>query len=121
MASITRTVAALLVMAPVAFGNLALAQERESDGSGPLIIQLEPTAESRGGGVKVIRGSAVHPDPIALNRSSKVGPPSGIELVGGDTLWLVDRKASVVTGCYLAATIVTGNLRDIRCENVELR
>lgn len=119
MASITRMVAALLVVSPVALAIPAVAQDQD-ERSGPAIIHLDPTAENRGGDVKVIRGSAVHPEPIARTLSSKAIPHGGVETVGGDTLWLVDHKAGRVTGCFLAATIVAGDLRDIRCETGRL-
>jgi hypothetical protein len=114
-------VAALLVAGPITFAYPAMAQDQDAETSGPAIIQLDPATEARDGDVKVIRGSAVHPEPVARNTSSKAVPNGGLELVGGDTLWLVDRKASVLTGCFLAATIVAGDLRDIRCESAELR
>ena len=119
MASITRIVAALLVVSPVALAIPAVAQDQEEH-SGPVIVHLDPTAENRGGDVGVIRGSAVHPEPSTRTLSSKAIPHGGVEAVGGDTLWLVDRKARQVTACLLAATIVAGDLRDIRCETGRL-
>ena len=121
MASITRMVAALLVVALAAFANSAMAQDQRPEDSGPKIIQLGPVTEATGGEVAVFRGSAVDLDPFVRSPSSKVVPKSGLEVVGGDTLWLVDRKAGVLTGCFLAATIVAGDLRDIRCESVGRR
>ena len=119
MIALTRTVAALLVAAPVAMALPAIAQEAE-ERSGPVIIEFDPAAVERGGDVKVIRGSAVHPEPVARVGASKVVPHGGIEAIGGNRLWLVDRKAGEVTGCILAATIRAGNLRDIRCTTERL-
>ena len=120
MRSLTNTVAALLMAAPIAVALPAFAQESE-ERSGPVILDLNGGEVERGGDVKVIRGSA---EPLVYanrNLSSKVIPRGDIDLVGGDTLWLVDRKAGILTGCFLAATIVAGDLRDIRCENARLR
>lgn len=119
MASKTRMVAALLVVTSAALAQPATAQDQE-ERSGPAIIHLDPTFENRGGDVKVIRGSAVHPDRAARTLSSKAVPQGGLAAIGGDTLWLVDRKAGQVTGCFLAATIVAGDLRDIHCETGRL-
>ena len=114
MRSLTRTVAALLVAAPVSIALPAVAQEAEET-SGPVIIELDPAAAGRGGDVKVIRGSAVHPEPVARAVASKAVSGGGVEAVGGDRLWLVDRKAGEVTGCILSATIRAGSIGEIRC------
>ena len=118
MRSLTRTVAALLVAAPIAIALPALAQETEAP-SGPVIIELDPGAAERGGDVKVIRGSAVHPEPVARAVGSKA-VSGGVEAVSGDRLWLVDRKAGEVTGCILAATIRAGSIGEIRCTTERL-
>lgn len=123
MMTLTRTVAALLVAGPVALALPATAQEEAGDGSGPRFIQLDPTApsaEERGGDVKVIRGSAVRLEPVERNVTSKAIPQGGVEVVGGDQLWLVDRKAGVVTGCFLAATIRAGAVGDVLCTTERL-
>ena len=119
MRSLTRTVAALLVAAPIAIALPAMAQETGAP-SGPVIIELDPGATERGGDVKVIRGSAVHPEPVARAVGSKAVTGGGVEAVGGDRLWLVDRKASEVTGCILAGTIRAGSIGEIRCTTERL-
>lgn len=119
MIALTRTVAALLVATPAAMAIPAMAQEAE-ERSGPVIIDLDPAAAERGGDVKVIRGSAVHPEPAARPIASKAVPDGGLEVIGGNRLWLVDRKAGEVTGCILAATIRAGAMREIRCTTERL-
>ena len=52
--------------------------------------------------------------------ASKAVPGDGIEAVGGDRLWLVDRKAGQVTGCILATTIRAGAMREVRCTTERL-
>lgn len=120
MASITRTVMVLLAAGPLAVAVPAAAQDREDEPSGPVIVQIDPATADRGGEVKVIRGSAMHPEPVARTFSSKAVPNGGAVTVGADTLWIVDRKAGVATGCVLAATIVAGDMFDIRCETQRL-
>ncbi len=119
MNAYTRTVAALLVAAPVAIALPAKTQETENP-SGPVILELDPTAAERGSDVKVIRGSAEHAEPAARAIASKAVPHGGVEAVGGDRLWLVDRKAGVVTGCILATTIRAGAVREVRCTTERL-
>lgn len=119
MITLTRTVAALLVAGPVALALPAAGQEA-GDSSGPSIIQLDPGAAERGGDVKVIRGSAVHPEPVARAVGSKAMSGGGVEAVSGDRLWLVDRKAGEVTGCILAGTIRAGSIGEIRCTTERL-
>ena len=105
MRSLTRTVAALLVAAPVAIAIPALAQDSEEP-SGPVIIELDPGAVERGGDVKVIRGTGTPAQSVDRPFASKAVPGDGIEAVGGDRLWLVDRKAGQVTGCILALSLI---------------
>ena len=119
MRSLTKTVAALLVAAPVSIALPALAQEAEEP-SGPVIIELDPGTAERGGDVKVIRGSAVHPQAAAPAFASKAVSGGGVEAVSGNRLWLVDRKAGEVTGCVLAATIRAGTIGEIRCTTERL-
>ncbi len=119
MIALTRTVAALLVAAPAALAVPAAAQEFEEE-TGPVILELEPTVEPRGGDIKVIRGSAVHPEPLPQVMASKALPPGGVEAIGGQRLWLVDRKAGHVTGCMLATTIRGGDMRQVRCTTERL-
>ena len=109
----------LLAALPLAVAVPAAAQEREDETSGPVIVQIDPATADRGE-VKVIRGSAVHPDPVARTFSSKAVPNGTAVTVGADTLWIVDRKAGVATGCVLAATIIAGDMFDIRCETQRL-
>ncbi len=119
MITLTRTVAALLVAGPVALAVPAVAQE-EADASGPNIIQLDPAAEVSGADVEVFRGSVVQSEPAPRYAASKAIPPGGLEAIGGDRLWLVDRKAGEVTGCILATTIRSGAMREVRCTTERL-
>jgi len=119
MIALTRTVAALMVAALLAMANSAVAEEFEEE-FGPVILELEPTVEPRGGDIKVIRGSAVHPEPVPQVTASKAIPPGGLEAIGGQRLWLVDRKAGEVTGCILATTIRAGAMREVRCTTERL-
>ena len=119
-ASISGMVAAAL--AGMALAGPAIAQQSGEGRSGPLVLQLDPAAADRGADVKVIRGSGSATQPVSARpaTAAKAVPSGGVELAGGDTLWLVDRKAGRLTGCFLAATIVAGDLRDIRCETRRL-
>ena len=119
MRSLTNTVAALLMAVPVAVTAAASAQEVE-ERSGPVILDLEGGTVERSGDVKVIRGSAIRPEPVAAAFASKAVPHGGIEVVGGDRLWLVDHKAGEVTGCILALTIYAGAPREVRCTTERL-
>ena len=120
--SMTGVIAALLVTAAWAWAFPAAAQDQDAEQSGPRILQLDTDAvPDRGDDVKVFRGSAVHPEPVARLPSSKAAPQGGVETAGGETLWVVDRKASVVTGCYLQVTISVTVPQEIRCVSRRLR
>ena len=110
------TLVALLLATPMALTGAAVAQEDEAR-SGPAIIQVAPAAE-QGDAVPVFRGSAIRP--VQQNLPSKVIPEGGLETVAGDRLWIVDRKAGEITGCYLKATIRVGALKEIRCTTERL-
>ena len=113
----------LLAAGALAWAHPAAAQDSDEDTAGPSILQIDPAdpaVADRGDDVKVIRGSAVHLTPVVQAFSSKAVENEGVDAVGANTLWFVDRKAGQVTGCVLAATIIAGDMFDIRCESQRL-
>ncbi|NNG03604.1 MAG: hypothetical protein HKM95_05815 [Inquilinus sp.] len=110
---VSGTLALAVALGVAALPTPAVAQEAER--SGPGITQVVPSAPAAEPGVRVVRGTGVQrPDYRSSGpRPAKVVPSA--EIAAGDTVWLVDRKANRLAGCYLASTGQAGHPPVIRC------